>query len=514
MTNPSIELETRTKFASIWRNARAFMARSALIWLALVVIVALTRFSVREYAFNHGDEIIAHSVVHQMLASGTLDTNWASAKGMPAYFSYPQFNFSGYHIVLYLVSAVLRLQPDLGLIRDLNGLIHVVCAILAGLAARYLTRSWAAASFATVGVGLSPELIRESMIARADTLSVLLVLAIFLCIVHSEISGKRKLLSIIISVVLIGFSTSIKVTFISFAPVPLLQAWRLSPQQPLKALLLGLSCLVAILVGFIFGAPYAALHPLLYLNGIRVLEDEYSQGLWPFGLADESSMSRFAFAIVYFSYMIGVFNLVLWLGTIALDFSQRKTAIGLFALILVAQFLYFSLLSTFFGRNFGHIIPPMFVAIAVSATSLRRSVLARVNRAGSQFVALAFASAVFCFPLISTVRLLTVMHSNAQPSPVERQLSLACKCSIIDVPLIAGRSGAKYYSQAWNLVSVPGARLVRVIDFPSDPNREELMRKIAESTDVTAHFVRGPAPARNSALQFEFGFDYIILEKS
>jgi hypothetical protein len=38
----------------------------------LVAIVALTRLSVRHYAFNHGDEIIAYFVVRHMLTSGLL----------------------------------------------------------------------------------------------------------------------------------------------------------------------------------------------------------------------------------------------------------------------------------------------------------------------------------------------------------------------------------------------------------------------------------------------------------
>jgi hypothetical protein len=501
------------KLTSHWRLVCWPSAYRVLIWFALVVAVALTRFSLRAYPLNHGDEIIAYSVVHEMLSSGTLNTNWAAAKRMPPYFSYDQFNFSGYHMVLYFISVMFRLEPDLAFMRDLNGVIHVACASLAGLAAKYLSGSWTAASLATVGVGFSPELIQDSKIARADTFSTLLVLIMFLSIVKFEVTGDRKL-ALGISAALVGFSASIKLTFASFAPLVLLQALQFCRYQPARAPLIGLGCIGIVMFGFALGVPYGALHPSLFLNGVRALTEHYLQGLWPFGLCDAGIICRAELAIIYLFYMIGLLNIALYFGTIVLTLKQKNVLCALFSAVLLTQVIYFSLLPTFFARNFSHVIPPMFVAIAVVGASVRKIVFGRLYQVRALLATLAFVAAVLWFPLNSTLRILTLTWSGGHQSHgLEKKLSERCRCDIIDVPLEVGRSGEKYYSKAWELISSIDARLVRIIDFPYDPYRDQLIQRVAGSKDLSAHFVRGPAPARNSALQFAFGFDYIILEK-
>ena len=321
---------------------------------------------------------------------------------MPDIFSYDQFNFSGYYIAVYLFCLVFQLQPDLVLLRDLNGVMHVAWAAVVGLTARRLTNSWAGALLATAAVGFSPQLFDDSTVARPDTISTLLVLLFLLVFVYSDLTHER-ISDLIVCAFLVGFSASIKVTFASFALLLVLPVWYFIKHQPAKAPRVVLVCVGTMILAFACGAPYALVHPFLYVHGVRALQWEYSQGLWPFGLGHASVLSRANFATVYLWYMVGVLNIALFVCSIPMMFKRGMLNSGLLCTLLTAQS------PTFFPRNFSHVLPPMFLSVTVLCELLTRGSV----RVLEPLLRVASTAAVLWFPLSSAYLFLTLIRSGA-----------------------------------------------------------------------------------------------------
>ncbi|TWO69984.1 hypothetical protein FN976_16695 [Caenimonas sedimenti] len=354
----------------------------------LLLLAAALRLESQRFDYGHPDEVISIKVAEQVAASGSLDTNWELAD-LPELFRKPQYNFSAY---LLSGAAVLQLKEwsgdangstSLHWLRAWSALLGVATVGLTYLAGRQLfgaATGWCAALL----VCFFPLLYQDSLYARPETFVSALTLA---CV--SLLAPQRppfrggSLAAAFIAGVLIAtkFSMVLLLPLLVLSPgltgTRSLVSWDPPPARPwVNAWNQGKWLLLAVLLGFLAGAPHAIANAGAYLEGIQFLRRQYGTGHWPHGLVDADVVDRLAHAAGYFHATAG------WLLPLAiagaLVAARRRQLRALFVfMVALATVVQFSVYPTFFERNLSHVIPLFMIFAAYGLVSLCSAVARR-----------------------------------------------------------------------------------------------------------------------------------------
>ena len=354
-----------------------------------VLIISLggaIRFSSIQYPHNHPDEIIAVKVSEMIIAKGSLDTNWENAD-LPAYFKYPQYNFSGYNIfsagvitgvTTLPLKSISPLEP-LEILRYSSaalGTLMVLITILLGRQIFNIETGFLAALL----VAINPLLYQDSLYARPEAFVTTLTLIILYILGASKIYSKWILL---LASAILGVLVSTKISMLVLFPLLFLPNVVNKQNNTIfgeffdyfkSCIKLIPKAILPITIGFIIGlisfAPYAVINYEKFLFGFRALNHQYSTGHWPHGLIEGSSFDRLGYAANYFFPTQGFFLFILTIIGAWLTIKERRFR-SLFIFIIFSVFaIQFSIYPAFFERNFSHLLPIFCIFASFGLTKL------------------------------------------------------------------------------------------------------------------------------------------------
>jgi hypothetical protein len=124
-------------------------------------------------------------------------------------------------------------------------------------------------------------------------------------------------------------------------------------------------------LGFAAAAPYAVIHPAVFMSGLAALSEGYTGGIPPhsmpqFNVAQQAVWIGAYFLQLYGPLFLAVLAAPFWLG-------GRPRALAAGAVVLwILVFVYFIGKPVFFERNFAHTLIPMLLAAALFVAALRQ----------------------------------------------------------------------------------------------------------------------------------------------
>ena len=328
------------------------MVRPALVRvilpLLLVAISAVFRtVSLKKFGMLY-DEQITRAVAANIWR-GDLSNNWKSAPGVPAAFQINCYNFSSY---MYADALAAGRDAPHPLFRE-----RLFSAVLGSLAIvlfyfvalRLLGPAVALASLAVMAV--FPLLVQDAHYARPEAFVTFLCGIVYVCSVRL-LESPRPRLWLGAGAFCCGLLVACKISLIPIAAIPLvclvarrMFSWRII------GVFAGL-----LAVGVFAGVPDAFLHPVAFLDGVRMLSHHYADEHPPHSLLD----SRYCFALLapYFLQTIGPACCALFfLGVVAAVWQREYLCLAIVAAPALFYLVYFSLQRTFFERNLSHVVP-------------------------------------------------------------------------------------------------------------------------------------------------------------
>lgn len=333
-------------------------------WSCLLVAFVALRLNLSDVEFNI-DELIPIKVSEAMRARGNLDPNWKFAD-LPWFWNRDQYNFYFYNIVAHGVVTVgswLGAAPLPAL--RLANVAFQLCAL--GFAVDTLRRLGTDAFGVAVGgalLAVAPGLVQDAGMARPESL-LYLVSAVHVWILTLRLGELKR--ALLFGLVL-GVGCAIKVTYLMTGSL-LMIAWLLS--WDVRSWLLGTVALCAgVALGFAMAAPYAVLHPGVFMDGLAALAETYNSGLPPHSLSQFDLLKQARWISGYFLQLYGPVLPAVLAAPFLLAGRQRRVAIA--AVVFAALvFIYFIGKAVFFERNFSHVLIPLLLTAALAVAALR-----------------------------------------------------------------------------------------------------------------------------------------------
>ena len=328
-----------------------------------VVVVCFLLLRVNVYPFEISpDEFIAEAVIRGMHLHHNLDGNWINADDIPPVFRYDQFNFYSYHLVSYFILKICGFRHVITTLRlESVGLQAVAIVAVASAMARKGCHGWQVLVTAAL-LSISPALVQDAHIARAESLLYCLLAVALWCT-----TLKSRTLACIGVGLVVGFGCASKVTFVSAGLVLLpkiVTAFRERVSSGLLLLVLG--CGLA-LVGFVAGAPYVPYHMTAYLNGLDVLQQQYTLGQPPHSPPNFTILSQFEMMMRFTAILYGPLVVVV----VPLLFRRELDWLAGVAMMTVVIIGYFACKPVFFERNIGLALMALIIIGGAVTTSYR-----------------------------------------------------------------------------------------------------------------------------------------------
>src|SRR3954470_21931613 len=279
-------------------------------WI-LVLIAFFALRLIRGEAIVNQDELIPLRLAEAMSARGTLDPNWNFADlGILKYDSY---NFYLYNLLAFFVIKPAQWLglPALGALRVANIVMQLATLWLARGTLRRIGGDMRSQLFACALIAVAPGLVQDAYMARPESLIYLLT-ALLIWVLTLETALTTRMAC---SGLVLGAGIAVKVTFASaglLVLVPLAERWRERSLREwgLCAAVLGLCVVVA----FAIAAPYALIHPDVYLNGLARLAEQYRNAHPPHSLEAYSFASQVWWIVRYFLELYGPLLLIALAG--------------------------------------------------------------------------------------------------------------------------------------------------------------------------------------------------------
>jgi 4-amino-4-deoxy-L-arabinose transferase-like glycosyltransferase len=360
--------------------------RTKVAWIAVAVIVLLggtLRFGHHAMPFEFPDESITFEVVRHMRQTGDWDVNWRKAELSPE-LKYDQYNFSSHLYATYFFYRLVKLVPGtLAWRSERDGFVvyRFLSAALGSLVVLqaiqlgFVTAARTGAIIAGTLTAISTLLVQDAHYVRPEPfMTVLTLAAVALSLPRGDGAFGRAVLAGVCMGLLIACKISL--VMLAWVPfVPLVPAWRES--RTWRASLL---VVIAIALGFLFGAPGALTNPEGFAHGVRKLSEQYGGLHPPHSHADGSATSD-----LLAGYFIATFGWPLIAGFALGVFALlRERAWGRLVVLVGPVFVFFGGFATrsvFFERNLSPVVPLVFVVAAAGVTALARVGSTRVRPA-------------------------------------------------------------------------------------------------------------------------------------
>jgi hypothetical protein len=371
--------------------------------LLLLLLAAALRIGSLRFDYHHPDEIISVKVAERMVDAGTLDTNWRHAD-LPIHFKQPQYNFSGY---LLGAAAVLQVRqwwpvaepaPPGDWLRAWSAVLGVVVVGLTFAVGR-LFFGTATGLVAAVCACFFPLLYQDSLYARPETWVTALTLgAVGLLAAPRPVFRGAHLLAAFLMGLLVATKVSMALLLPLLllalrppAPAASLRAWGPPDPRPRWARAWDRArwLPLALLAGFVAGAPHALANLDDYFAGIEFLRHQYNEGHWPHGIEGTGygPVVRIDHAKRYFEATSGWLPALSFAGAAIALARRQLRPLAAFAVAL-ATALQFSAYPTFFERNLSHVVPLLLIfsaygvvapcALAARTPALRAALTAAI----------------------------------------------------------------------------------------------------------------------------------------
>jgi hypothetical protein len=221
----------------------------------------------------------------------------------------------------------------------------------------YLGLCWGGPVAALTGAVLmvaSPQLFQDSLYARPESVFTFLFL---LSVAISIWPSPRPVIRLVLASALMGFLVACKVSALLLVPIPLALFLQQRPWSWQAVALSG----VGTLLGAFCGAPYAFIHPALYVAGIVALTQAYGSMLAPHGLRDAPLLERAYYLLGFLNPTVGALSLFLAAWGCWSSLSRRNWMLSTLAIPAVLSIAYFGTGFIFVERNFSHALPVLFI---------------------------------------------------------------------------------------------------------------------------------------------------------
>ena len=338
----------------------------ATIWFCLLILFVALRARASHPIVN-ADELIPVKLSEAMVARGSLDPNWRLAD-LPDNFRVDQYNFYFYNVVAHGVIQLAGVlgRPALAALRHANLVFQLLALAFALDALRRIGASRLALVVAAALIALAPGMVQDAAMARPESLLYLLS-ALFVWTLTLPLAQRRRML---LAGAVLGAGIAVKLTFASLAVMlPFLLP---RDERSGAALAAPIACLVlGAVAGFAAAAPFALIHPDVYLNGLALLAAQYGGAHPPHSLPAYSVAAQTAWIGSYFLALYGLVPLAALTAPVVLRGPARDLALAGVVSWLVL-FGYFALKPVFFERNFAHALVPMLLAAALAVEVLPR----------------------------------------------------------------------------------------------------------------------------------------------
>lgn len=301
---------------------------------AIVVAVLLFSFFALRVDLNPKensvDERIVLAVSEQMTANGNLDPNWNGPE-MHISFRVPQYNFYAYNVVSHFWIGLAKetgAQPIL-ILRAANVLYQFVALILVLMALHRFDETVQLTVAALIV--FMPATADEAHIARCESL----LYAIFAAVLYLASVGR-----LMTAALLVGIGMASKMTFAATGLILLPALLNQFSRIPLAALACG--------AGFAISAPYAIIHPNIFLSGLQWLGRTYYAPFPPHSLIDPTPIRNAEHALSFFLVLYGA---LIPLALLSVLWIRDRLIVGVW-LASVATLIYFLPVPMFIERNF------------------------------------------------------------------------------------------------------------------------------------------------------------------
>lgn len=338
----------------------------AAYWAFLLALFVALRLNLSDVELNI-DEEIPVKVSQAMSARGALDPNWRFGD-LPWFWNGDQYNFYFYNIVAHgvLKAGAWFGASALPALRLANVIFQLAALAFSIDALRRLGAGAFGLALAGMLLTVAPGLVQDAGMARCESLIYLLV-ALQLWVLTLPLAEVRR--AFLFGVVL-GVGCAIKVTYIEMALL-LLATWATWWREPRRWLAAAGAAVGGTVLGFAAAAPYAVIHPGVFMSGLAALSEGYTGGIPPhslpqFNVAQQTVWIGAYFLQLYGPLLLAVLAAPFWLG-------GRLRALAAGAVVLwILVFVYFIGKPVFFERNFAHTLIPMLLAAALFVAALRQ----------------------------------------------------------------------------------------------------------------------------------------------
>lgn len=348
-----------------------------LIAIVSLVIAVAGNALLRNKAWDlhvHPDASIPVEVLSGMHERGDFDTNWQRADRLPDFFRVPSYNFSGYLLTSYGVTAVFapaafedRDAMQIQLIRlSRIWTIATLCLAFAVVCRRL---GMIPAALCAVAIAVTPQFFQDAHYPRPEALASFLFLVCFvLAGTRPKHVGAAIRTAALIALV-VGFLASIKVTYLIAAifcagPIVALHASDIGFRQGLGTLIKASPfCAAALAAGFVVGTPGVLIDIQPLFDGLAGLRKQYEGLHPPHGIPDSTTAERIRFVAGYYAGTVGVPMVLLHV------IGYRSNVLGfsrwLGGALIVATAVLLLRHHVFFERNLSPLVP-IFMVISVA----------------------------------------------------------------------------------------------------------------------------------------------------
>ncbi len=260
----------------------------------------------------------------------------------------------------------------------------------------------------------SPQLFQDSLYARPESVFTLLFL---LSVAISVWPSHRPVIRLVLASALLGFLVACKVSALLLVPIPLVIFIQQRTWSWQAVALSG----IGTLLGAFCGAPYAFIHPELYVAGVATLMQAYGNMLAPHGLRDAPFLERARYLMGFLSPTVGALSLFLAAWGCWSSISRRNWMMVTLAVPAVLSIAYFGTGFTFVERNFSHALPVLFILAGLGlADMLDRVPVLPVGRVALLVLLIGAAA----WPAASVLRIMRFeVLSGAHQSRIEAMRS-------------------------------------------------------------------------------------------
>ena len=337
----------------------------AAYWACLLALFVALRLNLSDVELNI-DEQIPVKVSQAMSARGVLDPNWRFGD-LPWFWNRDQYNFYFYNIVAHgvLKAGAWFGASALAALRLANVIFQLAALAFSIDALRRLGVGAFGLALAGMLLAVAPGLVQDAGMARCESLLYLLV-ALQLWVLTLPLPEVRR--AFLFGVVL-GVGCAIKVTYIEMALL-LLATWATWWRERSGHWLAAAGAAAGgAALGFVAAAPYAVIHPIVFMNGLAALAEGYTSGMPPHSLPRFDIAHQAVWIGAYFLQLYGPLLLAALAAPFWLKGQPRASAAGAVVLWILV-FVYFIGKPVFFERNFAHTLIPLLLAAALFVAAL------------------------------------------------------------------------------------------------------------------------------------------------